>query len=236
MKLNNKGITLIEIIISIVLISIVLIYLFSLLVTVNDMNDESDINSTYLVNKALIIKNIEEDLSKVNEDTTLEISKCSIADLYGKYGETDYFIQESDENLEDSEKTAIRTKRTAKECIKISGMGESSAYLAIYYYKNKDKFVISYIHDNIRATRELPDYMTYNVDDNGKIINPLELYNSSNNKCSYNSETGNIDGNSSDCSNNSSNFYKIVVPIIGSDGKDYSILISYYGKVEVTTG
>ena len=63
MKLNNKGITLIEIIISIVLVSIVLIFLFTLLISVKDMNTESEVNSTYLINKSLILKNIEEDIT-----------------------------------------------------------------------------------------------------------------------------------------------------------------------------
>ena len=61
MKLNNKGITLVEIIISIALISIVLLFLFSLLVTVNDMNNESEVNTTYLITKSLILKNIEDE-------------------------------------------------------------------------------------------------------------------------------------------------------------------------------
>ena len=48
MRNRNKGFTLVEIIISIALISIVLIFLFSLLVDVKDMNDEASINSDYL--------------------------------------------------------------------------------------------------------------------------------------------------------------------------------------------
>ena len=39
---------------------------------------------------------------------------------------------------------------------------------------------------------------------------------------------------SSSSSNTSAGFYKIEVPIIGSDGKDYTIIISYYGKVSVS--
>ena len=51
--MNKKGMTLVEIIISIALISIVLIFLFSLLVNVRDINSSSEVNTTYLINKAL---------------------------------------------------------------------------------------------------------------------------------------------------------------------------------------
>ena len=112
MKLNNKGITLIEIIISIVLISIVLIYLFSLLVAVNDINEESDINSTYLVNKALIIKNIEEDLSNVTSDKDLEISACNISEFYTNYDVGNYFKQDSDDLLSDENRADSNKKKS----------------------------------------------------------------------------------------------------------------------------
>ena len=55
---NNKGMTLVEIIISIALISILLLFLFMLLVTVNDINTESEVNSNYLINKSLILNEI----------------------------------------------------------------------------------------------------------------------------------------------------------------------------------
>ena len=134
----------------------------------------------------------------------------------------------------------IQTKRKAYECIKIEGIDENPAYLSLYYYKNKNSFVISYIHDKIKATRELPDYIDNNIEinnaDEPSIINGIELYNISNNECVYNTQSNFLakivtnDG----CNNNEANLYKIVIPIIGSDGKDYSILISYYGKVTVT--
>ena len=93
MKLNKKGITLTEIIISIALISIVLIFLFSLLILVKDINDESEVNSTYLINKSLILKNIENDLRKASSLTLRSCGTDGIKNnIYSSYGvAADYF-------------------------------------------------------------------------------------------------------------------------------------------------
>ncbi len=205
MKLNKKGITLVEIIISIALISIVLIFLFSLLVDVKDMNDEASINSDYLINKALILKNIEEDL---DETTSLKISACEINDFYTTYN---------------TYKDSLEDKKKANECIKFIFNGDNSnvAHLGIYYYKNKDSYVISYIHGNTKATRLLPEFEKYNVDENGKIKNAFEIKYSNSNDITNELITG-------EKVLNKNIFHKIEIPIIGSDGKDYSILISYY--------
>lgn len=221
MKLNKKGMTLVEIIISIALISIVLVFLFSLLVDVKDMNDEASINSDYLINKALILKNIEEDLDKAN--TELKINTCEINDFYTTYptietiniGDYSYFQQSSDKSDSDVQ------KRLARECISFD-FGDSKAYLGIYYYKNKNSYVISYIHGDTKATRLLPEFEKYNVKD-GKIKAGFEIKYSNSNGTTNEKITSEkiLDKNI---------FHKIEIPIIGSDGKDYSILISYYKK------
>ena len=209
MKLNKKGITLVEIIISIALISIVLIFLFSLLVDVKDMNDEASINSDYLINKALMLKNIEEDL---DETTNLKISTCEINDFYTTYN---------------TYKDSLEDKQKANECIKFIFNDDNSnvAHLGIYYYKNKDSYVISYIHGNTKATRLLPEFDKYNVDESGKIKNGFEI--------KYSNSSGITNELiTSEKTLNKNIFHKIEIPIIGSDGKDYSILISYYKKGE----
>lgn len=205
MKLNKKGITLVEIIISIALISIVLIFLFSLLVDVKDMNDEASINSDYLINKALMLKNIEEDL---DETTNLKISTCEINDFYTTYN---------------TYKDSLEDKQKANECIKFIFNDDNSnvAHLGIYYYKNKDSYVISYIHGNTKATRLLPEFDKYNVDESGKIKNGFEI--------KYSNSSGITNELiTSEKTLNKNIFHKIEIPIIGSDGKDYSIIISYY--------
>ncbi|MBQ3021112.1 MAG: prepilin-type N-terminal cleavage/methylation domain-containing protein [Bacilli bacterium] len=189
-KSNNKGMTLVEIIISIALITIVLVFLFSLLITVNDINKESEVNSTYLVNKSLILKNIQGDLSKFD---SIQLSSCNIKDFYTTY--------ESD-----------RGENIANDCLEITYKDDvNPAYLAIYYYENQNDYVISYIHGNVKSTRKLPEFEKYNVD-----ADSLKK------EFIYNGEV--TDG-----------FYTITIPIIGSDGKDYSIIISYYGTVKIET-
>lgn len=224
MKLNKKGMTLVEIIISIALISIVLVFLFSLLVDVKDMNDEASINSDYLINKALILKNIEEDLDKAT--TELKINTCEINDFYTTYPKIDTinegnysYFKQSDEDID------IIKKRLASECIKFTFDNDDSkvAYLGIYYYKNKKSYVISYIHGDTKATRLLPEFEKYNVDDSGNIKSGFEIKYSNSNGTTNEIITSEkiLDKNI---------FHKIEIPIIGSDGKDYSILISYYKK------
>lgn len=209
MKLNKKGMTLVEIIISIALISIVLIFLFSLLVDVKDMNDEASINSDYLINKALMLKNIEEDLDKAT--TKLKINTCEIGNFYTTY---------------DTYKNDLEVKQKANECISFD-FGDSKAYLGIYYYKNKNSYVISYIHGNTKATRLLPEFEKYNVKD-GKIKDEFKIkYSNSDNT----TDTTNVPITGEMRLGNNI-FHKIEIPIIGSDGKDYSILISYYKKGE----
>lgn len=205
MKLNKKGITLVEIIISIALISIVLIFLFSLLVDVKDMNDEADLNSTYLINKSLMLKNIEEDL---DGSDSLTLITCEIKDFYTTYN---------------TYKDSLEDKQKANECIKFSFDDNTNGFLGIYYYKDKSSYVISYIHGNTRATRLLPEFEKYNVDDSGNIKSGFEIKYSNSKGTTNESITREktLDKNI---------FHKIEIPIIGSDGKDYSILISYYKK------
>lgn len=209
MELNKKGMTLVEIIISIALISIVLVFLFSLLVDVKDMNDEASINSDYLINKALILKNIEEDLDKATSE--LKINTCTINNFYTTY---------------DTYKNDLEDKQKASECIKFTFDNDDSkvAYLGIYYYKNKNSYVISYIHGDTKATRLLPEFEKYNVDDSGNIKSGFEIkYSNLNGKTWTYNEINAI-------TLDKDIFHKIEIPIIGSDGKDYSILISYYKK------
>lgn len=61
MKLNNKGVTLVELIISISLISIVIMFLFRLLVDVRYSEHNTDYNRKNQQTRAIIIKTIETD-------------------------------------------------------------------------------------------------------------------------------------------------------------------------------
>ena len=203
--MNNKGITLIEIIISIVLISIVLIFLFSLLVTVKDINFKSEVNSTYLINKSLILKNIEEDFSKAKE---IKVYDCdNIQDLYSKFptdpNDTTYFQKDGVDSTKLKSNKCLKFEFTWDDDVTLSD-NEPIAHFGIYYYKNKNNYVISYIRGNNRVTRELPEFEKYNIV--GNTFN------------SWTYSTGAME----------TGFHNIYIPIIGSDGKDYSLNISYY--------
>lgn len=62
MKINNKGMTLVEIIVSITLISIVLIFLMNLFIRVRDIYNQSKINAEYDMLVSSIIKSIGDDM------------------------------------------------------------------------------------------------------------------------------------------------------------------------------
>lgn len=72
--LNKKGMTLLEIIISIALISVVMLFLFSLL---NDIQYESKHTSyakDFLVSRATIIKDVQEDILNNNITNVMQVS------------------------------------------------------------------------------------------------------------------------------------------------------------------
>ena len=78
---NNKGMTLVELIISIILISLIVLFLMVLFINVKDINDEAETNTSYLISKSLIIKEIEDDLETA---TKINVKNCSITDFYKK--------------------------------------------------------------------------------------------------------------------------------------------------------
>jgi prepilin-type N-terminal cleavage/methylation domain-containing protein len=70
---NNKGMTIVEIIVSITLVSVVLVFLLNLLITVKGYKDKSQSASDLLINQALITKEAEND---INNYGLTEISYC----------------------------------------------------------------------------------------------------------------------------------------------------------------
>ena len=255
LKLNNKGMSLIEIIISITLISMVLIFIFSLLVNVKDINTQSELNSTYLIKKALMISDIEDDLKN---STKIVIGRCSTTDATGttKYGtnafhaiyDSEYGSFTGDENLYKKAGMCIQFEITRPDGT------TTTAWLAIHYctepIKEEDKgYKISYVaNDGARFTRELPDFEDYNITEDkpaGKayLKNIPSITTGKSNATSVSSSvtTSNFVVNSTSYNEytvNSSitlsyesadyNYAVIKIPIIGADGKDYTYLISYH--------
>lgn len=64
MKLNNRGISLMELLVSIILISIVLVFLFQILTDLKDETSNNDYAYNNQINRMEIIKTIEDDLTK----------------------------------------------------------------------------------------------------------------------------------------------------------------------------
>ena len=72
--LNKKGMTLLEIIISIALISVVMLFLFSLLNDIQYESKHSSYAKDFLVNRATIIKDVEEDILNNNITNVMQVS------------------------------------------------------------------------------------------------------------------------------------------------------------------
>lgn len=224
MKLNNKGVTLIEIVVSIVLISIVLIFIAMLLIDVKDINDESSTNASYLINKALLTKIIEEDLMKYEK---IEIEPCNgVINLYNQYDVSEI----SDNKNKFSECLKIRTFIYGDEASATEI--EPAAYIGLYYLNTRNSYVISYIHGDIsRTTKDFNDFDKYNINNSGLIKNnSLKMYIEYDNIKYYYDEIGNYE------KKDEIGALTINIPMIGSDGKDHSIVIPYYGKLSITKG
>lgn len=187
---NKKGITLVEIIISVSLISIVLVFLFNMLIQVNNENSDNEIKSSYLVNQSTFTKQIEEDFLdyELKEDGG---DNCTINNSY--YGTTT-----SSNNLYLSR---LATPSKIK-CIKFSFQDTTYDYAYLFLYeRNDDKTILSYYRGDFKQSVELEDF------------DWLE-----NTYTTYIKDVQSID-----------RYQMYSLPIIGPDGNDYSINLSYIG-------
>ena len=85
MKLNKKGVTLVELVVSISLISIVLVFLLRLLIQLREMDDKSLKMLEYQEKTSLIIKYVQDEIKDYN-DWTFKLSnsltiECSNEDV-----------------------------------------------------------------------------------------------------------------------------------------------------------
>lgn len=199
MKLNNKGVTLVEIIISVALISIVLIFLFNLLIQVNNENSDNEVRASYLVNQSTFIKQIEEDFLDFNFSSGGECSSDGVS-LNASSGDT-------------SANTIYLPRwngTTNYKCLTFrfsdyDNKGYTYAHLFLYQRTdatNEKGYVtiLSYYRGDFKQSVELEDFdwdiNNYEVD-----IPPT---------------------------NGTNGMYAYSLPIIGPDYNDYSINLSYY--------
>lgn len=163
MKLNNKGVTLVEIIISVALISIVLVFLFSLLIQVNNQNSDNEIKSSYLIYQSTFTKQIEEDFLdyKLSSATT----SCNAQASTGETNKDYLYLPNWD--------------GTNIKCLKFT-LTESPEYAYLFLYKLRDdRTVLSYYRGDYKQSVELEEFdwdynSSYNVCNNcsdEKVVN-----------------------------------------------------------------
>lgn len=80
---NNKGLTITEIIISISLVSIVLIFLFNALITIKNTNQNTSKSSTELINQALITRSIQNDFNSYELENVYACEQREISSSQG---------------------------------------------------------------------------------------------------------------------------------------------------------
>ena len=75
--MNKKGMTLVEIIVAISLISVVMVFLFQVLITVVNGNKRNDTKSKTLISKAIVMKAVEHDLDTFGLSDNSGVIDCS---------------------------------------------------------------------------------------------------------------------------------------------------------------
>ena len=195
MKLNNKGITLVEIIISIALISIVLVFIFSMLIQVNNENAENEVKSSYLINQAAYIKQIEEDF------LDYKLKSIGMCNNDNKNHPTVTL---------DNYNTCLHFKYDYETTATTDGI---DAYLFLYQRTKSDstgnETALSYYRDegganNFKQTVILENYVWPNTSSDTFKVSPRDQILTT-----------------------SCTAYSAKLPIIGPDGNDYSINLSY---------
>lgn len=209
MKLNNKGITLVEIIISVALISIVLIFLFSLLIQVNNENADNEIKSSYLVTQSTFIKQIEEDFIEYKFQNGYE---CSSIDSLTS--ETDSSTLHLSRILTG---TAVIQKAGTKgnvKCLRFEFDPDSEyTYAYLFIYKREDV-----------TTATSGDYQTILSYYRGDFKQSVELEDFDWDEDNYDQTDTKYNAN---CKSDYNGFKSCTLPIIGPDSNDYSINLSY---------
>lgn len=90
---NNKGFTLVELGVSICLVTVVAFLLFQLVTSVKKLYTGSDLQTTLLTKQAIMVKKIQDDLKK-NEPTTITYCKNYLSNSCLAFGYSDGTIKE----------------------------------------------------------------------------------------------------------------------------------------------
>lgn len=124
--MNKKGLTLVEIIVSIGLISIVMVFLFQIIMTIKKANDRQNEKTDVLIAISIITREVEKDLNSFGLDETNQPAECK-------------FDNKNNNNIVPNNATNI-------QCIKIiydsKNVKNNEGY--ILYYTNNDKHYLAY--------------------------------------------------------------------------------------------
>lgn len=153
---NQKGVTIVEIVVSVALISLVIIFIFNLMITVKNINDDSNSSSTNIINQNIIIRKVQADLKDLE---LTKVDSCSSDDIKN--------LMVSNYN----QKTSY--------CLKLSYVGGEVGYLIYYSYhnntSNKDLNIIGYSRENNVVLRETDIVPRNNNEDSENNNYPLKV-------------------------------------------------------------
>lgn len=124
--MNKKGLTLVEIIVSIGLISIVMVFLFQIIMTIKKANDRQNEKTDVLISISIITREVEKDLNSFGLDENNQPAECK-------------FDNKDNNNI-------VPNSATNMQCIKIiydsKNVKNNEGY--ILYYTNNDKHFLAY--------------------------------------------------------------------------------------------
>lgn len=122
--MNKKGLTLIEIIVSIALISIVMVFLFQIVITIKNANDRQNNSSNNKVSVLIITREVQKDLDSFGLENT-PIANC---------------------DFDDNSNNIVPATASKVNCVKIlydsNNAKNNEGY--ILYYENNNKYFLAY--------------------------------------------------------------------------------------------
>lgn len=154
--MNKKGLTIVEIVVSIGLISIVIVFLFQVILTIKNVNDRQNNKTDTLITTTIITREVEKDLNSFGLDNNVTNNI-----IVG-----DECIQTSDDDFRNN---IIPNTATNTKCVKIiydsSNVKNNEGY--ILYYQNDKKNFLAYKRgkNNIIETQTIRE-ISVSPDDN----------------------------------------------------------------------
>ncbi len=204
MKLNKKGISLTEIIISVTLISLVIVFLLSMLITLRHESNTSKQVSTLRMNQAIILNQMQNDFI---ERELIGISSCEDSGTSNRNQDTiQRVIKSSAHNL---------INQGAANCLKfkykIGERGSQYGYLVYYSYQ--------YSGDTVHIV----GYRKGLIDESGNDSSDTKAVFRKTHQAPSLTGEARVKCSSSICTIN------IKLPILAENGDDYGINLSYVG-------